>query len=82
MLDLGVWDRTAREMDHLPIGERDGSLEQLANLGCQHRVYTHINNTNPMLLEHSSERAAVTEAGLVVGFDGFADDGITTDPTP
>ena len=71
MIDLGVGDRTAREMDHLPIGGRDGSLEQLANLGCQHRVYTHINNTNPILLEHSSERAEVTEAGLVVGFDGL-----------
>ena len=71
MIDLGIGDRSAREMDHLPIGGPGGSLEQLANLGCQHRVYTHINNTNPVLLEHSPERAAVTEAGLTVGFDGL-----------
>ena len=71
MIDLGFGDRTARDMDHLPIGGADGSLEQLANLHCEHRVLTHINNTNPMLLEHSSERSAVNEAGLRVGFDGL-----------
>jgi pyrroloquinoline quinone biosynthesis protein B len=34
-------------------------------------VYTHINNTNPILLEHSPERAAVVQAGLRVGYDGL-----------
>jgi pyrroloquinoline quinone biosynthesis protein B len=34
-------------------------------------VYTHINNTNPILLEHSPERAIVTRTGVVVGFDGL-----------
>jgi pyrroloquinoline quinone biosynthesis protein B len=72
LLDLGIGTRTAREMDHLPIGGRDGSLEQLASLPCRYRIYTHINNTNPVLLEHSAERAAVTKAGLTVGFDGLS----------
>ena len=44
-------------MDHLPIAGPGGSLERLAALPCRHRVYTHINNTNPILLEHSPERA-------------------------
>ena len=48
-----------------------GSLGLLAALPCQHRVYTHINNTNPILLEDSPERAVVTRAGLTVGFDGL-----------
>jgi pyrroloquinoline quinone biosynthesis protein B len=34
-------------------------------------VYTHINNTNPMLIEDSPERAEVEGAGLVVGMDGM-----------
>jgi pyrroloquinoline quinone biosynthesis protein B len=58
-------------MDHVPIGGPGGSLEQLAALPCRHRVYTHINNSNPMLLEDSPERAAVVRAGLTVGFDGL-----------
>jgi pyrroloquinoline quinone biosynthesis protein B len=68
---LGTASRTAREMDHLPIAGHDGSLERLKTLPCRYRVYTHINNTNPVLLEHSIERAAVTGSGLTVGFDGL-----------
>jgi pyrroloquinoline quinone biosynthesis protein B len=71
LIALGIGDRTAREMDHLPIAGRGGSLEQLAALPCRHRVYTHINNTNPILLEHSPERAMVTRTGVIVGFDGL-----------
>jgi pyrroloquinoline quinone biosynthesis protein B len=68
---LGVGRRTARELDHLPVGGPQGSLESLAAMPCPHRVYTHINNTNPMLLEQSAERASVTRAGIMVGFDGL-----------
>ncbi len=71
LIALGIGDRTAREMDHLPIAGRGGSLERLAALRCQYRVYTHINNTNPILLEHSPERAIVTRTGVIVGFDGL-----------
>jgi pyrroloquinoline quinone biosynthesis protein B len=72
LLELGISSRTAREMDHLPIGGPGGSLEQLTALPCRYRIYTHINNTNPVLLEQSAERAAVREAGLTVGFDGLS----------
>ena len=68
---LGIGTRTARQMDHLPISGPGGSLEQLATLPCRHRVYTHINNTNPILLEDSPERVAVVQAGLTVGYDGL-----------
>jgi pyrroloquinoline quinone biosynthesis protein B len=68
---VGISDRTAREMDHLPVGGPGGSLELLRGLPCTHRVYTHINNTNPMLLESSAERAAVASQGLIVGYDGL-----------
>jgi pyrroloquinoline quinone biosynthesis protein B len=67
----GIGARTAREMDHLPIAGTGGSLEQLATLPCRHRVYTHINNTNPILLEQSPERAMVEGAGLTIGYDGL-----------
>jgi pyrroloquinoline quinone biosynthesis protein B len=70
-LALGISRRTAKEMDHLPISGEGGSLERLANLPCRHRIYTHINNTNPILLEASPERAAVVQAGLIVGYDGL-----------
>lgn len=71
LVALGISTRTARELDHLPIAGEGGSLEQLAALPCRHRVYTHINNTNPILLEGSPEHAAVVAAGLTVGYDGL-----------
>jgi pyrroloquinoline quinone biosynthesis protein B len=58
-------------MDHLPISGPGGSLALLATLPCRHRIYTHINNTNPMLVEHSPEHAAVEQAGLAIGVDGM-----------
>jgi pyrroloquinoline quinone biosynthesis protein B len=71
LIRLGIGDRTARQMDHLPVSGPDGSLEKLAPLPVQHKVYSHINNTNPMLLEDSPERAVVERRGLRVGADGM-----------
>lgn len=71
LIVLGIGDRTAREMDHLPVSGPDGSLARLGDLPNRHRVYTHINNTNPMLLEDAPERARVERAGLRIGVDGM-----------
>jgi pyrroloquinoline quinone biosynthesis protein B len=42
----------------------------LAAVTAARRVYTHINNSNPILIEDSPERRAVVDAGLIVGTDG------------
>lgn len=72
LISLGIGDRRAREMDHQPVSGTDGTLSRLAALSRPQKVYTHINNTNPMLLEDSPERAAVERAGLSVGADGMS----------
>ncbi len=71
MVQLGLSERTARQMDHLPVSGPGGSLEILADLPSRHRVYTHINNSNPMLVEDSPARRAVERAGLTIGMDGM-----------
>jgi pyrroloquinoline quinone biosynthesis protein B len=71
LIRLEIGDRTARQMDHLPVSGPDGSLERLAALPARTKVYSHINNTNPMLLEESPERALVESRGLRVGADGM-----------
>jgi pyrroloquinoline quinone biosynthesis protein B len=71
LIGLGIGERTARQMDHVPVSGADGSLARLAGCTRPRRVYTHINNTNPMLLEHGPERAEVERAGLMVGADGM-----------
>jgi pyrroloquinoline quinone biosynthesis protein B len=72
LITLGIGDRSARSMDHVPVSGPDGSLIRLGDLTVPRKVYTHINNTNPMLLEDSPERTAVEEAGVMVGMDGMS----------
>jgi pyrroloquinoline quinone biosynthesis protein B len=71
LIALGIGERTARQMDHLPISGPGGSLERLAGLSARDRLYTHINNTNPILIEDSPQRATVERHGVGVGTDGM-----------
>jgi pyrroloquinoline quinone biosynthesis protein B len=57
-------------MGHLPISGPDGSLARLAGLA-KRRIFTHINNTNPILIEGSLERRRVEAAGFEVAADGL-----------
>ncbi len=68
---LGISTRSARDMGHLPLSGPGGTLEALARLERPRKVLVHINNTNPILLEDSAERAAVLRAGVEVAYDGL-----------
>jgi pyrroloquinoline quinone biosynthesis protein B len=67
----GLGRALARDMAHVPVGGEAGSLARLAGLRAPRRIYTHINNTNPMLRCDSPERAAVESAGWEVARDGL-----------
>jgi pyrroloquinoline quinone biosynthesis protein B len=71
LIRLGIAGKTSREMGHLPIGGADGSLEQLAPLPIERKIFIHINNTNPILLEDAPERRIVEEYGFEVAADGL-----------
>jgi pyrroloquinoline quinone biosynthesis protein B len=60
----------AHAMGHLPVGGPDGSLAILAELPGQ-SVYTHINNTNPMVDAGSAEATEVREKGVLIAHDGM-----------
>jgi pyrroloquinoline quinone biosynthesis protein B len=68
---LGISERSARQMGHVPLSGADGSLAALSALARPRVVLVHINNTNPILLERSPERAAVVRAGVEIGDDGL-----------
>jgi len=71
LIRLGIAGKTSREMGHLPISGADGSLEQLAPLPIERKIYIHINNTNPILLDDAPERRIVEEYGFEVAADGL-----------
>jgi pyrroloquinoline quinone biosynthesis protein B len=69
---MGITNRTSREMGHVPVSGPEGSLTWLSGLPVRHRVYVHINNTNPMLNTRGPEHRRVTDNGVQVGADGDA----------
>jgi pyrroloquinoline quinone biosynthesis protein B len=68
---LGISARSAHEMGHMPLSGPGGTLEALAGLERPRKLLVHINNTNPILLEDSPERAEVLRAGVEVAYDGL-----------
>ena len=70
---LGISQKTAREIGHLPQSGAGGMIEWLARLPpTTRRLLIHINNTNPILDEDSAERATLRDAGIEVCEDKMA----------
>ncbi len=66
-----LMNKTARRMGHMPISGRDGSLAALADVKIGRKIFIHLNNSNPVLIEDSVERRAVETAGWEVAYDGM-----------
>jgi pyrroloquinoline quinone biosynthesis protein B len=71
LLTLGLGQKRAEDMAHLPVGGQGGSLALLRSLAVPRRIYIHVNNTNPILCDDSPERQAVEAAGWEVAYDGM-----------
>jgi pyrroloquinoline quinone biosynthesis protein B len=61
--------RSAREMNHIPIN--DGSFDVLRQSRARRKIYIHVNNTNPIFMSGSYERARIEQAGIEVAHDGM-----------
>jgi pyrroloquinoline quinone biosynthesis protein B len=70
MIATRTGSKTGRRMGHMPLTGEGGTLAALAGLPGR-RILTHINNTNPILIEGSAERRKVEEAGFEVAEDGM-----------
>jgi pyrroloquinoline quinone biosynthesis protein B len=74
MIEQGLGTRTATSMGHLPVGGHDGSLAAFSRMRSGNILYTHVNNSNPMLDPDSTAFASLARAGI-----GIAGDGATFD---
>lgn len=68
---LGLADKTSTDMGHAPIQGAGGSLEVVTSLPIDRKVYIHVNNTNPILLDDSPERQHLDRLGMEVAVDGL-----------
>ncbi|PFG97399.1 pyrroloquinoline quinone biosynthesis protein B [Saccharopolyspora erythraea NRRL 2338] len=71
LIRLGLAGKTARDMGHLPVGGAGGSLEQLSSLPIERKIYVHVNNSNPILMDDAPEREVVEKRGMEVAEDGL-----------
>ena len=72
MIRAGLGAKTGQRMGHMSLSGPRGTLAAFRDLGVQRKVLLHINNSNPVLLADSPERAEVEAAGWIVGYDGLA----------
>ena len=70
MIALRAGDKTGMRMGHMPIEGQDGSLRRCQRLTAR-RIFIHINNTNPVLIDGSAARQRVEPAGFEVAYDSM-----------
>jgi pyrroloquinoline quinone biosynthesis protein B len=61
----------ARDIGHVPMSGRDGSMARLTSVIQPAKVFVHINNTNPVLDPGSEQRRQVNDAGWQIAEDGW-----------
>jgi pyrroloquinoline quinone biosynthesis protein B len=66
----GFTERTATRMGHLPITGPNGTSERFAALPAARRLYTHLNNTNPLVDPDADGHRALAGLGIEVATEG------------
>jgi len=71
MLRAGIGSKTGLRMGHMSVSGTNGTIAVFQRIDVGRKVLLHINNSNPILLDDSPERAAVEAAGWEVAYDGM-----------
>lgn len=71
MIVSGVGRKTGQRMGHISLSGPDGSIAAFADMDIGRKVFVHINNTNPILVEGSPEQGAAEDAGWEIAYDGM-----------
>jgi len=71
MVRAGFGPKTGRRMGHMSLSGPDGTIEAFRRIDVRQKVIIHMNNSNPVLLADSPERAEAEAAGWIVAHDGL-----------
>jgi pyrroloquinoline quinone biosynthesis protein B len=71
LIAAGLGAKTGQAMGHIAMSGDDGAIEALADLAIDRKIFLHINNSNPALLQDSAERKAAERAGWQIPADGM-----------
>jgi pyrroloquinoline quinone biosynthesis protein B len=71
MVRAGVGSKTGLRMGHMSVSGPNGTIAAFRTIDVGRKILLHINNSNPILLDDSPERAEVMAAGWDVAHDGM-----------
>jgi pyrroloquinoline quinone biosynthesis protein B len=71
LIAAGLGAKTGQAMGHIAMSGDNGAIATLADLGIDRKVFLHINNSNPALLQDSAERKTAERAGWQISADGM-----------
>jgi pyrroloquinoline quinone biosynthesis protein B len=71
MVRGGLGAKTGARMGHMSLSGPDGTLAAFETIDVRRKILIHINNSNPILLDDSPERAMAETAGWEVAYDGM-----------
>ena len=70
LIAAGLGNKTGQAMGHIAMSGERGAIEALAGLDIGQKLFLHINNSNPALLQGSAERKIAEAAGWQIPSDG------------
>ena len=70
MIKAGLGVKTGQRMGHIAMSGETGTIAALEGLGIGRKIFLHINNSNPALLQDSAERRTLERAGWQIPRDG------------
>jgi pyrroloquinoline quinone biosynthesis protein B len=70
LIAAGLGNKTGQGMGHIAMSGTRGAIESLDGLDIDRKMFLHINNSNPVLLRDSAERATAERAGWQIPADG------------
>ena len=71
MVAAGFGGKTGQRMGHMSLSGPQGTIEAFRTVPVRRKVIIHMNNSNPVLLADSPERAEAETAGWTIGEDGM-----------
>lgn len=71
LIVAGLGEKTGRRMGHISIDGPQGAIAAFENVDVERKIFIHINNSNPILLDDTPQRRAVEDAGWEVSYDSM-----------
>ncbi len=71
MVLAGLGSKTGRRMGHISMSGPQGAIAAFRDIAVGRKIFIHMNNSNPVLMADSAERAEAEREGWEIAYDGM-----------